>query len=167
MKLFNKEIEKRLPALYSSEEIPIGQKTIICKFFALGSNYTWYAIEGERQENGDYLFFGLIDGIELELGYFTLSQLENLMWNGIPRVERDLHFKSVKVVDVCNKNNIVDVIEEYCPFCDTESTMLNIFIPQPCSNCSELLLPCSICDARNCMECSLESERNKMKERQK
>lgn len=50
MKLLTKAIERKIPALYSTEEVETQDKTIVCKFFALGSGWTWYVVEGERQE---------------------------------------------------------------------------------------------------------------------
>jgi hypothetical protein len=104
MELLTKEIERRIPALYSTEEIKTQDKTIVCKFFAIGSNWTWYVVEGERQEDGDYLFFGIVNGIEKEWGYFTLGELLSVKWHGIPGIERDLHFDPIKVVD-CRELN--------------------------------------------------------------
>lgn len=89
MKLITKEIEERLPKLYSQElEVnPI----IIVKYFHPLSNWTWYAIEGERQSDGDLMFFGMVDGNEKELGYFNLRQLEEVKVGGLG-IERDMYF---------------------------------------------------------------------------
>lgn len=89
MKLLTKEIEKKLPRLYSQEYEK--NPKIIVKFFHPLSNWTWYAYEGERQEDGDWLFFGLVDGDEKELGYFTLKQLEEVKVRGLG-IERDKFF---------------------------------------------------------------------------
>ncbi len=91
MKLLTKEIEKKLPKLYSQEHEK--NPKIIVKFFHPLSSYTWYVTEGERQEDreGDMLFFGLVDGHEKELGYFTLKQLEEISVRGLG-VERDKWF---------------------------------------------------------------------------
>ena len=73
------------------------------KFFLPGGAWTWYASEGSPvDENGyfdtdkekvDFLFFGLVDGLELELGYFALSELESVRGQlGLP-IERDLYFE--------------------------------------------------------------------------
>jgi len=99
MKLLTKAIEKKMPKLYSTEGIELEEKKIICKFYALGSSWTWFAVEGERQENGDYLFFGLVDGLEKEWGYFSLREMESVKWHGIAGIERDMYFDSVKVKD--------------------------------------------------------------------
>ena len=89
MKLLTKEIEEKLPKLYSqeNEENP----KIIVKYFHPMSSYTWYVTEGEKQEDGDWRFFGLIDGNEKELGYFHLSQLEEVNVRGL-EIERDMYF---------------------------------------------------------------------------
>ena len=97
MKLLTKQLKSKMPALYSTEEIPTEEKIIICKFFSIVGGWTWYVIEGGRQENDDYLFYGLVDGIEKEWGYFTLRELESVRFHGIPSVERDLYFDAVKV----------------------------------------------------------------------
>jgi len=97
MNLLTKAIERKIPALYSTEEVEIQDKTIVCKFFALGSGWTWYVVEGERQADGDCLFFGLVDGHEKEWGYFLLGELSSVQWYGIPGIERDLHFDAVTV----------------------------------------------------------------------
>ncbi len=44
---------------------------VICKFFDPTSQWTWYVIEGQKQEDGDWLFFGYVIGVVAELGYFT------------------------------------------------------------------------------------------------
>lgn len=85
-----KEIEKKLPKLYSqeNEENP----KIIIKFFHPLSNWTWYVVEGEPPgPDGDWLFFGLVDGFEKELGYFSLKQLKEVKVKGLG-IERDLYF---------------------------------------------------------------------------
>ena len=64
---------------------------IVVKFFHPLSSWTWYVLEGEEQEDGDWRFFGLVDGHEKELGYFHLSQLEEVKVMGLG-VERDMYF---------------------------------------------------------------------------
>ena len=55
-----------------------------------GGHGTWYATEYNPETKQ---FFGLVDGFELELGYFNLEELENLRGPfGLP-VERDLYWK--------------------------------------------------------------------------
>lgn len=103
MRLLTKVIEKKLEKypLYSQENVE--KKKFICKFFNPNGSGTWLVCEGEKQEDGDWLFFGKVDlGYGAEWGYFRLSELQGtfkqkIMINGkiyfIPtQIERDLHY---------------------------------------------------------------------------
>jgi hypothetical protein len=96
MKLLPKEIREKLPALYSQDGKG-GKAVVFVKFFTPDSSWTWYATEGEavKADSGaeiDFQFFGLVDGLEKELGYFMLSELEQARGQmGLP-IERDLHW---------------------------------------------------------------------------
>ena len=87
MQLMTEEIKKALPQLYSTEQEkdPIAR----VKFFTPWTSWTWYATEFD----GDDIFFGLVDGFERELGYFSLSELESVTGPAGLRIERDLYFK--------------------------------------------------------------------------
>ena len=65
---------------------------VLVKFFNPCGSGTWYAIEGEKQEDGDWLFFGLCDIHEKELGNFLLSELQSVKLPFGLRIERDMHF---------------------------------------------------------------------------
>lgn len=95
MKLMTKEIEKKLL------KCPIGSKDgqgknaeVIVKYFNPCGAGTWLITEGEKQENGDWLLFGMCHICEWEWGYVMLSELENLK---VPPfglgIERDLYSK--------------------------------------------------------------------------
>lgn len=91
VKLLTQEVKRRLKPLYSTDG-HASETRIAVKFFTPDSHFTWYVIEGEEQENGDWLFFGLCCGMDSELGYVTLSQLQSIRGKlGLP-VERDRHF---------------------------------------------------------------------------
>lgn len=94
MKLLTKELIKKLPKLYSQENNK--NPNAVIKFFDPTGSWEWYVIEGELQEDGDFLFFGLVKGFETELGYFTLNDLLTCKegqrgLKALP-IERDLHF---------------------------------------------------------------------------
>jgi hypothetical protein len=56
--------------------------------------YSIRKLHWTRQFDGSDLFFGAVAGIEFELGYFRLSELEETRGPfGLP-IERDLYFKS-------------------------------------------------------------------------
>ena len=56
MKLLPVEIQKILKPLYSQDNI--SDPTCNLKYFLDG--WTWYIIEGEKQEDGDWLFFAKV-----------------------------------------------------------------------------------------------------------
>ncbi len=88
MKLLTKEIENKLPKLYSQEEK--GMEAIAqVKFFSIANNWRWFATEFD----GEDTFFGLVQGFENELGYFSLSELQSVKFMGIPAIERDINWK--------------------------------------------------------------------------
>lgn len=75
--LFKEEWLKDIPALYSTEETPTDKKTIKLTYNSLGTTWRWHVVEAEERE-GDILFFGLVEGIADEWGYFTLRQLKEV-----------------------------------------------------------------------------------------
>ena len=92
MKLMTKEIESKLPKIYSNENKKPEDVSIIVKFFCTWNNWAWYATEGERLEDGDMKFFGWVHGDFPELGYFLLSEMENTIGPLGLRIERDMYF---------------------------------------------------------------------------
>lgn len=95
-KLLTKEIEKKLPKLYATEETPAEDKLMIVKFFTPDSNWTWYGAEFD----GEDTFFGFVDGMEGEWGYFSLSELSTTKGPmGLP-IERDLYFEPTKFAEL-------------------------------------------------------------------
>lgn len=89
MKLITKEIEQKLEAspLYSKDGDAAENVPVIAKFFNAAGVGTWYVTEGERNGDGDWLFFGLGSIHEAELGYMTLSDFQS-----VATIERDLHW---------------------------------------------------------------------------
>jgi hypothetical protein len=78
-----------IPDLYETESI----KDPIChiKLFTPDSSWSWYIIELSK-ENGD-ICYGYVKGLEYELGYFALSEIEEIHGPLGLEVERDLSFK--------------------------------------------------------------------------
>lgn len=81
MKLMNKEIEARLQPLYSTDGQG-DQATVAVKYYipdGNGGDYMhWVITEGEKQEDGDWLLFGLCEIYCREWGYVLLSELEGI-----------------------------------------------------------------------------------------
>ena len=88
MKLLTKKLRRKLPPLYAQNGKG-GKAVVYLKLFTPDSNFTYYATEFD----GEDTFFGLVDGHEKELGYFSLKELESIKGPlGLP-IERDLWWK--------------------------------------------------------------------------
>jgi len=103
MKLMTKAIEKRLPKLYSTDNVEVEKKVAVCKFFAPWCNWRWYVVEGEKMADGDFMFFGYVQGYENEWGYFSLSELEAIKGPFGLKVERDICMMDFKMSEVLGK----------------------------------------------------------------
>lgn len=90
MKLLTQKIIKALPERYSQETNP--DPMVVCKFFNPTGHGTWYVLEG-YQEDGEWIFFGLVDLHVKELGYFCLSELEAYKGTAGLGIERDKWFE--------------------------------------------------------------------------
>lgn len=116
MKLVTEELEKTFSEypLYSQDGKG-GEAVVIAKYFNPYGSGTWYVLEAEKQDDGDYLFFGYVESPITpefnEYGYFTLKQLEDLKIpfksNGevvfVGTIERDLYLSDLKMKDVLNR----------------------------------------------------------------
>ena len=112
MNLITEEVLKLIPSLYSTEHDE-ADPMVVCKFFMPDGAFTWYVIAGSTRERDgcgfgvncnhrpltdydpardDILFFGYVTGLERELGYFTLSELEGIRGMLDLPVEQDLYF---------------------------------------------------------------------------
>lgn len=89
MELLPEELRKMLPPLYGQDgtDDPI----VYIKFFTPDSSWTWFVTEGSEDE-GDFRFFGFIQGQEDEWGYFLLSELKAARGPHGLEIERDLYF---------------------------------------------------------------------------
>ena len=65
MKLLTAAIKQALPPLYATDGTPATTRKVVAKFFAPVGSWTWYVLEGEPTEDGDWRFFGLVNGHEL------------------------------------------------------------------------------------------------------
>ena len=97
MELITKEIERKLPALYATENIALADKVAIVKYFTPWGNWSWYGIEYDPEQE---LFFGYVEGIDKEFGYFSLKELRSIRGRYRLGVERDLHFEPAKIGDI-------------------------------------------------------------------
>jgi hypothetical protein len=99
VELLTKEIREQLPALYSTDGKDLTEVKAVVKFFCPWSNWTWYAAEFDGKDT----FFGLVDGFEKELGYFSLSELSRLTGPMSLRIERDLHWQEIDLATLLHE----------------------------------------------------------------
>ena len=70
----------------------------IVAYFTNG-DWSWYVLAGEKLKNGDYLLYGLVNGIYRELGTFTLNDIENAHATLIP------DFNNIGLYDLLEKSS--------------------------------------------------------------
>ena len=87
MQLLTKEIENQFKKIGRQENVD--DPLIIAKFFDPTGSWTWYATEYDQDTK---TFFGLVDGYEKELGYFSLKELESVKGPLGIGIERDRYF---------------------------------------------------------------------------
>jgi hypothetical protein len=93
MQLLTKAIRKQAQPIGATDGD--NQKKVLAKFFTPWSYWTWYAVEFD----GDDLFFGYVEGLESEWGYFSLKDLEEIKGPFGLGVERDIMFEN-KVINI-------------------------------------------------------------------
>ena len=102
MKLLTKAIETKLEKFPIYSQDGKGEEAnVVCKFFAPVGSWTWYVLEGERHEDGDWEFFGIVvNEMGAEYGYFSLKELESIELPFGLKIERDLYFEGCLVKDL-------------------------------------------------------------------
>lgn len=100
MLLMTKELEKQFVdyPLYSQEDKGMDSEVVVKYFNPCGIG-TWLITEGEKQEDGDWLFYGYCNLFEWEWGYVTLSELESVQLPFGLKIERELYVTGGKVKD--------------------------------------------------------------------
>ena len=56
------------------------------------------------------------------------------------------------------------VLKELCPYCNNETRIIELFIPQLCLFCFRVIKPCSLCDLSivKCNECELDKKEKRI-----
>ncbi len=83
--------EMNIPKLYETEE----QKDPIAHIKLFIDGWTWYIIEIDKSDYNTC--YGLVDGFEQELGYFSLSELESISDSYGLKAELDISFKATRL----------------------------------------------------------------------
>ena len=97
--LLDQASRDKLMGLYEGEKLGL-DATAPVKLFTPDSSWTWYLSEFD----GDDLLFGLAIGMEIELGYVSLSELQEVRGPlGLP-IERDLYYVSKTFRELIEKH---------------------------------------------------------------
>ena len=78
------------------------KQMIVAKFFDPVGSWTWYLMNID--EDLDYCW-GIVNGFEVEIGSFSLNELESIKLPFGLGIERDYYFKPVKAIDLWNELN--------------------------------------------------------------
>ena len=100
-KLIPDEILSSIPDLYETE----GSLNPMChvKLFTPDSSWTWFVIEYSADTDTCY---GYVHGLESELGYFALSELESVHGPLGLAIERDLSFTPTLFATIKKSENV-------------------------------------------------------------
>jgi len=101
MKLMTKAIERQAQKQYP-KGASLNQR-VVAKFFNPCGSWTWYLMN-QDPENPDYLW-GIVDGFAVEMGSFSLSELQSVRLKFGLRIERDLYFTPISAKELYEKLN--------------------------------------------------------------
>lgn len=100
MKLMTKEIETK-----ARKQYPMGNdletQKVVAKFFDPTSAWTWYLLN-QDPEDPDYLW-GIVKGNEVEIGSFSLSELQRHRGRFGLGIERDICFRPMPAEEAWEK----------------------------------------------------------------
>ena len=97
MKLLTKDLQKKLPPLYSQEKV--ADPLVVAHFFNPCGSGDWWITEGQI-EGDDYVMFGLCDLGFPELGYVSMNEMQAVKGPFGIGIERDRHWTKKKLSEV-------------------------------------------------------------------
>ena len=97
--LMTKEVGETIPAIYANKNVKDYDDVLApVKLFSPYGNWTWYVTEWDPETG---TCFGLVEGFEVELGYFDLTELSEVtVFGGVPAVERDLYWQPKTIGEI-------------------------------------------------------------------
>lgn len=87
--------------LYTQEELGYDAVAYI-KLFTPWAGWTWYLTEYDPEKK---IGFGLIIGLDVELGYISLEEIEGIYGPGGLKVEFDQYFKPTTLRELFRKHD--------------------------------------------------------------
>ena len=101
MKLMTKEIKEKATKQYDKGSDMDGQM-IVAKFFNPVGSWTWYLMN--LHEDKDYAW-GIVDGFAVEMGSFSMKELQDTKLPLGLGIERDTSFKPVPASELWKELN--------------------------------------------------------------
>lgn len=96
-KMITKAIEQKAPRLYETDGQGM-QAVAVAHFFSCFNGWDWYLTEYDP-ESGEA--FGLVCGLDRELGYFSLAEFERInRTKGLNVIERDMYWTPCRLEEV-------------------------------------------------------------------
>ena len=98
-RLMTKELGQKIPAIGANEDVDDFDEVLaVAKLFSPYTGWRWYVTEYDPESG---LCFGLVEGFEVEVGYFDLTELgEATVLGNVPAVERDLYWEPKTIGEV-------------------------------------------------------------------
>jgi hypothetical protein len=96
MKLLTEKIKKKAKEQYQYGS-DIDKQDVVAKFFNPMGAGTWYLLNMDKDE--DYAW-GIVDLMELEMGSFSMKELQSIKLPLGLTIERDLYFPEIPAVDL-------------------------------------------------------------------
>jgi hypothetical protein len=106
MQLLTKEFRQKLPPLHGQHDKAY-EAVALVKFFLPGSSWTWYA----SGFDGTDTFFGVVAGVTVGLGYFSLAELQGIGGKSLLPVERDLYYTPKTLGELLEQHRPKAVLE--------------------------------------------------------
>jgi len=103
MKLFTQAILKKLPTVDETAETGISGLTVHLKLFNPCGAGTWYIYAYNPDEKLAMGFVNLNDPEMAELGYISITELEEYRGPLGLGIERDIHFDSMPLQEIMDK----------------------------------------------------------------
>ena len=102
MKLMTKELEEAFKKQGYMDGKPEEEVVVLAHYFT--SSWDWWATE---YDPGRRTFFGLVRGFEVELGYFSLDEMESVSCDVRPLggIERDLYWDPKSLAEIRREIN--------------------------------------------------------------
>ena len=98
-KLMTKELADTIPPLYANDRADDPNAVVArVKLFSPYTGWRWHITEWDPETG---LCFGLVEGLEVELGYFDLTDLaEVTVFGSVPAAERDLYWAPMTLGEI-------------------------------------------------------------------